>query len=285
MIRRAFARSSYWLALGALLVAVALAAGFVFVRVLPDLRDAGLFGAVVSPGASGVPTAPGSPGASAGPSGSPTMDMNGAVIPADSDCSGCHKTAQGAIGLRPIPAMGHPLEGWSQCTNCHSTATLVATAPGHSGIHATECTICHKPGDLPAPLSRPHRDRQNQACLSCHGTAKAPLPADMSHRSESVCWLCHRLADVPPPIPAHRTLTGETDCLTCHVAGKVGALPPDHVSRTTAQCLLCHDVPLNGGSSASPATSSGAGASSGVPASAAPAASLPWPSASPTASP
>ena len=140
--------------------------------------------------------------------------------------------------------MGHPLEGWSRCTDCHAPERLVDTAPGHSGIHASECTVCHKPGNLPVPLSRPHRENQNVACLSCHGS-KAPLPSDMTHRKEAVCWLCHRLPTIEPPVPAHQTAPGEADCLTCHVAGgRAGRLPADHVERPSTLCLSCHEVAL-----------------------------------------
>ena len=151
--------------------------------------------------------------------------MGGAIVPETADCSGCHATPAGGIGLASIPKMGHALEGWGKCASCHAPNRLVDTAPGHSGIHATECTICHQPGDLPTPLSRPHRENQNQACLTCHGKT-APLPSDMTHREESVCWLCHRLPTIEPPVPAHDTAPGEADCLTCHVAkGEAGALP------------------------------------------------------------
>ncbi len=245
MSHRMLAGRAYRLAIASLVAAVCLVAAFVLVGIVaPEMERAGY----PIPWLTSTPTATPSPSSSA----SPRILMNGAAMPGDAQCAGCHLTDSGAIGLRPIPAMGHPLEGWSDCTACHATTSLVKTAPGHSGIHATECLICHKPGDLPAPLSRPHRERQNTACLQCHGST-APLPTDMTHRSETVCWLCHRLADVPPPIPAHQTAAGETDCLTCHVAGKVGALPADHTARTTSQCLLCHEVPLGSTPSTRPA--------------------------------
>lgn len=234
----------YWLMVGGLVAAVAIAVGFVAIRVLPEIAQGGYVVATPSP------TPP-----STLPSGTPDLLMGGAEIPAGATCAGCHLTDRGVIGLRDIPTMAHPLEGWRQCTACHATDRLVSTAPGHTGIHASQCLTCHQPGNLPAPLSRPHRDLQNTACLTCHGST-APLPANMTHRSQSVCWLCHRLPDVPPPIPAHQTAPGETDCLSCHVAGKVGALPPDHTARTTSECLLCHDVPL-GSPSPAPAVSSG----------------------------
>ena len=156
--------------------------------------------------------------------------------PATAQCAGCHTTGAGAIGLDTIPVMAHPIEGWGRCASCHAPARLVDTAPGHAGIHATECTICHKPGDLPAPLSRPHRDDQNVACLSCHGKT-APLPTDMTHRKETTCWLCHRLPTIEPPVPAHATAPGEADCRTCHTAGGARRCPPDRPRRAPRHAL------------------------------------------------
>jgi hypothetical protein len=227
-------RAGGWVALTALAVAVGLLLGVVLIVVaFPVFDQSGAISVIATPAPSAAPA----------PSTSPDLLMGGAVIPATAECAGCHASG-GAIGLRSIPVMAHPLEGWGKCTSCHAPARLVDTAPGHSGIHATECTICHKPGDLPAPLSRPHRDNQNVACLSCHGST-APLPTDMTHRKEATCWLCHRLPTIEPPVPAHDTAQGETDCLTCHKAGgKAGTLPTDHVERPATLCLKCHEVTL-----------------------------------------
>jgi hypothetical protein len=243
VIRRVADRYGYWIVVGALSAGIGLMLGFMFFTIaVPELKLAGVIAVT------------GTPLPSAAPTGSPDVDMGGAAIPATAVCSGCHLTADGGVGLRPMPVMGHPLEGWSKCTNCHAVGRLVETAPGHSGIHATECTICHKSGELPKPLSRPHRETQNVACLSCHGSI-APLPANMTHRKESACWLCHRVATISPPVPAHETSPGEADCLTCHVAGgKSGKLPTDHVGRTSDLCLSCHEVVLGAMPAASPGT-------------------------------
>ena len=243
MIRRTADRYGYWMVVGALSAAIGLMLGFMVVNIaVPELKLAGIIAVA------------GTPVASAAPTGSPETMMGNAVIPGNAQCSGCHLTTEGGVGLRPMPVMGHPLEGWSKCTNCHAVGRLVETAPGHTGIHATECTICHKPGELPTPLSRPHRETQNVACLSCHGSI-APLPADMKHRKESACWLCHRVATISPPVPAHETSPNEADCLTCHVVrGKAGKLPTDHVGRTSDLCLSCHEVILGAPPLPSPGT-------------------------------
>ena len=244
MTRARAVRAGGWVALVGLAIAVGLLLGIVLITVAFPAFDRGR---PVTAAATPAPSA--SP--SLAPSASPALLMGGAVIPATAECAGCHSSG-GTIGLGTIPAMAHPLEGWGKCTNCHAPARLVDTAPGHTGIHATECTICHKPGDLPAPLSRPHRDNQNVACLTCHGTT-APLPTDMTHRKETTCWLCHRLPTIEPPVPAHATAVGETDCLTCHKAsGRAGALPTDHVERPATLCLKCHEVTLGTTPSGSP---------------------------------
>jgi hypothetical protein len=236
-MRGFIARHAYWISVGALTVAIVLLGGWVAVNIaVPELERAG----IITTGATPGPTAD----ATASPSASAPIIMGGAILPNGAQCAGCHQTATGGIGLREIPDIAHPVEGWSKCTSCHATARLVDTAPGHSGIHASECAVCHKTGDLPAPLSRPHRVNENVACLDCHGST-APLPSDMTHRAEAVCWLCHRLPTIEPPVPAHATAVGETDCLTCHTSGRsAGKLPADHVERPASLCLSCHEVTL-----------------------------------------
>jgi len=246
VIRGTVSRYGYWTAVGVLSVAIVVMAFLIVVNIaIPELRNGGLLRATGTAAPSVEPTA--------SPRASTEIKMGGAVIPGNAACAGCHLDGTGTIGLDAIPVMAHPLEGWGKCTACHAPEKLVDTAPGHKGIHASECTVCHKPGALLAPLSRPHRENQNTACLSCHGTATAPLPTDMSHRKEATCWLCHRLPTIEPPVPAHQTAPGETDCRSCHVArGSAGKLPTDHVARPARLCLSCHQVTLGATPSATP---------------------------------
>jgi hypothetical protein len=216
-------RFGYELMLFALVVLILVAGLFVLTVALPGLQ-----------GAAAVPS--GTPAPSSSPR---SLVMSWLELPPDADCSACHLTAQGAVGVRPVPRIAHPLRGWTDCTACHANESLVATAPGHTAIHSTDCLICHEPADLPVPLSRPHRELQNQSCLDCHG-GEAPLPEDMAHRAESVCWLCHRLPTQEPPPPEHSLIAGQTDCLSCHGNGPQGPLPVDHDSRSVFECLLCH---------------------------------------------
>lgn len=227
---RLLRRFGFEISLGVLVGLIAVVGLFVVAVVLPDLH---------ADSAAGPSAAP-SPGSTA-----PAVVMSWVDLPADADCAACHQTETG-VGVRVVPKIAHPLRGWTDCTACHANDRLVATAPGHAGLHAADCLICHEPADLPAPLSRPHRELQNQDCLDCHGKTE-PLPADMAHRTESVCWLCHRLPQEQPPAPQHAITVGQSDCLTCHYAGDVGALPTDHLARTANECILCH-VPSPGSS-------------------------------------
>jgi hypothetical protein len=228
-MRRLLRRFGFQISLIGLIGLIGVVGLFIVVVVLPDLQA----GAV-------APTNAPSPSPTA-----PLVVMSWVNLPADADCAACHQTANGVAP--DVPKIAHPLRGWTDCTACHSNDRLVATAPGHSGIHATDCLVCHEPADLPAPLSRPHRELQNQACLDCHGKTE-PLPSDMAHRAQSVCWLCHRLPEDQPPVPQHPIKADQTDCLGCHYAGDLGALPADHLTRSANECVLCH-VPSAGATS------------------------------------
>jgi hypothetical protein len=118
------------------------------------------------------------------------FSMNGVVISDPDACGGCH-LSDDVIGLRPIPALAHPVDGWRDCTACHATGRLVEVASGHVGITKDQCLSCHplEGGDLD-PSTRPHHIYPGQACTNCHGVGKqAPMPDLMTGRT--ACWLCH----------------------------------------------------------------------------------------------
>ncbi len=163
----------------------------------------------------------------------------GVQMPEGADCLACHLARDGQIGSDPVPAIAHPVQGWTSCTGCHSTDRLVKTAPGHSGIHAADCLTCHTKS-TPAAPARPHAADQNVACTQCHGT-KVALPKDHGNRTQTQCWLCHAASyaeapTLPHPVPTDRT------CRSCHSASGVGALPATHATRSDSMCTLCHRV-------------------------------------------
>jgi hypothetical protein len=192
--------------------------------------------------------------ASPTPSGSPElMSMGLAHIPTSNSCLLCHETG-GSAGLKVVPAVGHPIEGWGRCTVCHTGDRLGQDAPGHEGIPEAECLNCHKAPPEGPSITQPHSRFQDQQCLDCHGTY-AHLPSSMVGRDEDECWLCHKPTASPPPEYPHPA-TIPQGCRSCHVAEEAGNLPIDHALRDDSTCLLCHDIKTAGSPPASlPATS------------------------------
>ncbi|HEU0242639.1 MAG TPA: hypothetical protein VFQ75_01960 [Candidatus Limnocylindrales bacterium] len=167
-----------------------------------------------------------------------TMQMGLAHIPTSNSCLLCH-TEGGEAGLKPVPALGHPVEGWTACLTCHTNEKLGRTAPGHDGIAETECLNCHKEAKAGPAITQAHAEL-NQPCLDCHGTV-AHLPASMVGRNQDECWLCHKPNPSPPPIKPHPD-PRDLSCRECHQSADVGGLPIDHALRGDDTCVLCHDV-------------------------------------------
>jgi hypothetical protein len=180
-----------------------------------------------------------------------TMLMGLAHIPTSNDCLLCHDKG-GESGLKPIPALGHPLAGWTACLTCHTNEKLGRTAPGHAGIAESECLNCHKEAQAGPPITQAHAEL-NKPCLECHGSV-AHLPSSMVGRDQDDCWLCHKPNPSPPPIKPHPDRPDLT-CRTCHQSTDVGALPIDHALRTDDTCVLCHEV----GASPKPSPSAAGG--------------------------
>lgn len=180
-----------------------------------------------------------------------TMQMGLAHIPTSNSCLLCHEKG-GAADLKPIPAIGHPLEGWTACLTCHTDESLGRKAPGHVGIAQSECLNCHRVAQDGPAITQAHA-QLSQPCLTCHGKV-AHLPSSMVGRNQDECWLCHKPNPVPPPTKPHPDPSNLT-CRACHQAAQVGALPIDHALRGDDTCVLCHEV----GTGASPAPSSAAG--------------------------
>jgi hypothetical protein len=212
-----------------------------------------------STGATGQAASSGSPAASASQA---VFQMGLAHIPTSNDCLLCHVTG-GSAGVKTIPAMGHPLSGWTACLTCHTNEKLGRDAPGHEGIAETECTNCHKEPTQGPAITQAHANL-NRPCLECHGSV-AHLPTSMVGRDQDECWLCHKPNPSPPPIKPHPD-PQNLKCRDCHQSSSVGALPIDHALRGDDTCVLCHDISgkasASPGTSASPASSAASGAAS-----------------------
>jgi hypothetical protein len=178
-------------------------------------------------------------GAKASASPPDLMPMGLAHIPTSASCLLCHDTG-GEAGLKPVPALGHPLEGWTECLVCHTDDRLGRTAPGHIGIQQKECLNCHKVAQVGPAITQPHSRLQDQQCLDCHGKV-AHLPSSMVGRQQDECWLCHKPTALPPPEYPHSP-EARLGCRTCHQSADVGNLPIDHALRADSTCLLCHDI-------------------------------------------
>jgi hypothetical protein len=165
--------------------------------------------------------------------------MGLAHIPTNNDCALCHE-AGGSTGVKTVPAVLHPIEGWRRCVTCHTDTDLGRQAPGHTGIAEEECLNCHKTGEAGPAITRPHAELASATCLSCHGTV-AHLPSSMASSDESDCILCHKPADLPPPQFPHAD-DAALGCRSCHQSEQVGGLPIDHALRADRTCLLCHDI-------------------------------------------
>lgn len=171
-------RYGYRLIVSVLIAAIGLVGGFLLAAWLPEVTGNG-DQSVVSPTATATPIA-------ASPGGSVPIGLQ--VMP-DTECMACHLDPSGAIGAARSPQLAHPLEGWKDCTACHADNRLVRTAPGHSGIHKSDCLACHEVPDAEGTAPpRPHHLVADATCVSCHGT-EAPLPTDMTGRNN--CWICH----------------------------------------------------------------------------------------------
>jgi hypothetical protein len=186
-VSRAIRRHGFTVAVVLLLAGIAATGAFLVKVAGPDLVKIAL---VTEPSPS--------PSPSATPAPAMALSPVGIAMPEGSDCEGCHTTDDG-VGTKAIPVMAHPLWGWRDCTACHAQTSLVKTAPGHSGLHADQCLVCHQTqtdaGTATTPPMRPEHMGTDKPCTACHGVDKhAPLPESMQGRGDN-CWICHNGAE------------------------------------------------------------------------------------------
>ena len=184
-MRRALDRYAFPAAVALLLIGIFSVGSFLVIFAAPDLARVAL-----APQPTSEPTA----APSATPNSMMALSPIGIEMPVGSDCQGCHITEAGSLGTREIPVMAHPLWGWRDCTACHTTGSLVASAPGHSSLHQDDCLVCHQTrtetGDTSEPPLRPEHMGTDKPCIACHGIDEhAPLPDSMAGREN--CWICH----------------------------------------------------------------------------------------------
>jgi hypothetical protein len=184
-VRRALARYAYPAAVSVLLFGIVAVGAFLVVMAGPDLAKVAL-----APQPTPEPTAAPSPT----PGSMMALSPIGISMAPGSDCQACHITEEGSLGTREIPVMAHPLWGWRDCTACHTTGSLVASAPGHTSLHKDDCLVCHQTrtetGDTSAPPLRPEHMGTDKPCIAGHGIDEhAPLPEEMAGREN--CWICH----------------------------------------------------------------------------------------------
>jgi hypothetical protein len=153
-------------------------------------------------------------------------------------CKDCHTAPFNPDNLNK-PGIAHVYH--LRCISCH----------GENQTGPTECTGCHSKATIP-PLSIAHPLTGAENCLSCHdnGISGVPvLPTDHDTVTNGVCQLCHQ-----PMVEEGAMATREfphgtdehEDCLMCHGEGIGGALkvPADHAGRTNDTCRLCHQPQL-----------------------------------------
>lgn len=157
----------------------------------------------------------------------------GEIVP----CEECHANAFNSEDIGK-PSLAHVFH--LRCISCHQ----------ENQIGPTECTECHSKASIPPlPIAHPLTGVQN--CLGCHGNGIPGVPAPptdhtgVTNSSDGVCQLCHKLAVeasavAMQPIP-HGT-TSWQNCLLCHGEGiaRAAKVPADHAGRTNETCQLCH---------------------------------------------
>ena len=191
--------------------------------------------------------------------------INGQFSNTPKDCAACHTT-----NFQSAKNPDHVLAGLSKdCASCHSTnpgwkpssfnhSSVYPLTGAHASV-ATNCTLCHKTGDVkaaPTNCNGCHNAAYQASknpnhvtakfstdCASCHSTNPGWRPSTFNHNTiypltgahatiASNCTACHlngQFSNTPK------------DCNGCHNAAYQGSKNPNHVTgKFSTDCASCH---------------------------------------------
>jgi hypothetical protein len=165
----------------------------------------------------------------------------------DETCAGCHDVSN---------------PGGTDNTSFCSNSACHAIQWKYVGLDAPAIRALVEPPPVPGTGEArpvPHPSGPRTDCAVCHAIdAVRPYPADHSSYEQPLCTQCHQptmaeggQVETLPASPIPHTLDGRRDqCLVCHGEDGFKPYPADHVGRTTATCLLCHEVAVAEGETA-----------------------------------
>jgi hypothetical protein len=111
---------------------------------------------------------------------------------AQTECLNCHKVAQ------PGPAITAPHSRLQDqhCLDCHGSFAHLPSSM--ASRHEDQCTLCHKPTELPPPQFE-HQMDTRLSCRECHRSPEVGnLPIDHALRADTTCLLCHDIKRALP---------------------------------------------------------------------------------------
>ena len=165
------------------------------------------------------------------------------------NCETCHGPAMAHVETGAVPMVDTSRE---LCEVCHRQ--LISRPSSFPQVDMVEmggdeeCVTCHDPHEPRAgmPPQVPHALEGRSECQSCHGPHEPwqTLPPEIPHIMEgrTQCLSCHGPQEIRgaelPQIP--HSIEERTNCLKCHNTGAIKPFPEDHVGRTSATCINCH---------------------------------------------
>jgi hypothetical protein len=103
----------------------------------------------------------------------------------EAECLNCHKIAP----TGPAITQPHSRLQDQLCLDCHGSFAHLPSSM--VGKNPSDCTICHKPTELPPP-QYPHPPESIKSCRACHQSAEiGALPMTHALYTDAMCLLCH----------------------------------------------------------------------------------------------